>query len=129
MEKTSAQVICDSVLSAAASLDKVDSFIGLLLYFPVANLFVSVVLVSISCESAVLRDCNCVKQEPSQRHGRWAPCFFRWVRWSKKQSYDSIGLNIFSFVYYIPYVPATSEMSRSVPPTTGTRHDDNERAA
>ena len=51
-EKTSAQVICDSVLSAAASLDKVDSFIGLLLYFPVANSFVSVVSVSIDCESA-----------------------------------------------------------------------------
>ena len=84
-------------LSMAPSLAKVTFLIGLLLYLSVANSFVSVALVSISCESAALRDCICVKQEPSQRHGRWAPCFFRWVRWSKKQSYDSIDLNIFSF--------------------------------
>ena len=74
--KTSAQVICDSILSAAASLDKVASFIGLLLYFAKSNLFVSNVLVSYDSASAVPRDFVCDAQEPLQHHHHGgARCF------------------------------------------------------
>ena len=57
-------------LSAAASLAKVDSFIGLLLYFPAGNSFVSAILVWSDHVSAAPQDWIRVTQEPLQRHGR-----------------------------------------------------------